>query len=305
MRKVLALCLVILACAPNLVAWGEEGHRIVCRIAYDLLSHDDQVKVDQLTQSYQVPADTKLKIAAFPDACVFADEARSKARAAAQAHSTDSPWLHFEPFDHWHFLNVARTVRKIPAEACGDDCVLTAIERHAGMLRDGATDQERGEGLIFLGHWVGDIHQPLHVSYANDQGGNLIEPVTGGFFPIPEKFPLNLHSVWDGSIIRKEIAIPGWRMFADDLSSRIRKKDKAKWITATPLQWAQESYDITTLPDVQYCHKTKKKCEAFGTGRTLTADYQTEFADDVNLRLEKAGVRLASLIHEALNPPAH
>ena len=29
-------------------------------------------------------------------------------------------------------------------------------------------------GLEFLGHWVGDVHQPLHVSFKDDRGGNAI-----------------------------------------------------------------------------------------------------------------------------------
>jgi hypothetical protein len=37
-------------------------------------------------------------------------------------------------------------------------------------------------------------------------------------------------------------------------------------------------------------------------GRVLTKAYQDEFADDVELRLEQAGTRLASLIHAALHP---
>jgi hypothetical protein len=40
-------------------------------------------------------------------------------------------------------------------------------------------------------HWVGDIHQPLHVSYADDQGGNKIKPIDGGLYTSKA-----LHSVW-------------------------------------------------------------------------------------------------------------
>jgi S1/P1 Nuclease. len=297
-----AVLFLVAVCVPNLFAWGEDGHRIVCRIAYQSPSAEDRREVDRLTKAYATPAGTKLKINAYPDACVFPDEARLSARDALKAHSTTSPWLHFKDFSDWHFLNVARSVRKIPDTACGGRCVLTGIATHSGLLKTGATDQERGEGLIFLGHWLGDSHQPLHVSYANDQGGNLIQPVTGGFFPVPAKFPLNLHSVWDSSIILKLIAEPGWRAFADDLQAKITNTQKASWLTSTPLGWVQESYDITTQPDVQYCHKTKKTCASFGTGRELTEAYQSEFADDVELRLQKAGVRLAAMIHEGLNP---
>jgi len=291
---------LITACAATAFAWGEEGHRIVCRIAYEELTAGQRKEVDRLTKAYKTPPDTKLAIHSFPDACVFADEARSKERAAESSHDTTSPWLHFKPFNDWHFINVARTVKTIPADACADDCVLSGITKHAAMLKDGATDQERGEGLFFLGHWLGDVHQPLHVSYANDQGGNLIQPVTGDFYPIPKNFPLNLHAVWDGAIIRKAIAGPGWRVFADSLQKKITDAQRSEWLAVAPLGWAQESYEITTSKDVEYCKQTASGCKKFGTGRTLTAAYQDEFVDDVELRLQKAGARLAALIREGL-----
>ena len=50
--------------------------------------------------------------------------------------------------------------------------------------------------LEFLTHFVGDIHQPLHVSYADDRGGNSVEV---HFFN--EK--TNLHECWDTKIIEK------------------------------------------------------------------------------------------------------
>ena len=302
MRRKLVVLFLVTVFASNSFGWGEEGHRMVCRIAYRSLSPEDRKEVDRITKAYKTPPDTDLKIHSFPDACVFPDEARSKARAAVKAGSTTSPWLHFKGFANWHFLNVARTDKTIPENDCNNDCVLIGITTHSGMLKSGTTDQDRGEGLIFLGHWAGDIHQPLHISYADDQGGNLIQPVTGGFYPIPAKFPLNLHAVWDVSIIGKMIAKPGWRVFADSLQKKITETQKAEWLTSKPLTWAQESYDITILPDVQYCKMSSSGCEAFGTGRVLTKTYQKEFADVVDLRLQKAGTRLAAMIHEALHP---
>jgi hypothetical protein len=41
-----------------------------------------------------------------------------------------------------------------------------------------ASDADKLASLKFLGHWVGDVHQPLHVSFADDRGGNEIE-ITG------------------------------------------------------------------------------------------------------------------------------
>jgi hypothetical protein len=41
-------------------------------------------------------------------------------------------------------------------------------------------------------------------------------------------------------------------------------------------------------------------CEARPGSRTVTAEYQAEFADDVMMRFQQAGVRLAELIRNNL-----
>jgi nuclease S1 len=310
MRRGLTVFFLITICASNVFAWGREGHRIVCRIAFQSLSSEDQKEVERLTKAYKTPADNDLAINGYPDACVFPDIARSKAVDAKKKGDTASPWLHFQPFNDWHFLNVDRSVKQIPATACHDNCVVFAIEKHSHDLQTATDDQDRAEALIFLGHWVGDVHQPLHISYEKDQGGNLIQPVTGGFYPIPQipdkpDATLNLHSVWDSGIIRKDLPNADLLAFADALQATITKAQRTAWLSSKPLQWAQESYDITTLPDAKYCKRTScgGACEALAAhGRVLTKEYQDEFADDVELRLEQAGTRLAALIHAALHP---
>jgi nuclease S1 len=221
----------------------------------------------------------------------------------------DSPWLPFKQFKRKHFLNVDRGTATVAESECHDDCVLSGIASQAKLLKSGANDQERAQGLIFLGHFVGDIHQPLHVSFESDQGGNLTRPITGGFYPIPpkrqgqtEEPQLNLHSVWDGAIIRKAIAEQGWKAFADGLSKKITAEQKVTWIAAPPLAWAQESYEITTSKDVEYCKKVNAQCEAFGNGRVLGQPYQDEFIGVVDQRLQQAGTRLAAMLHAALAP---
>ena len=62
-----------------------------------------------------------------------------------------------------------------------------------------ATEQQRPEALKYVGHWVGDIHQPLHVSFEDDRGGNEVG-VSG-------LCSWNLHAVWDSCII--EQGLPG------------------------------------------------------------------------------------------------
>ena len=51
--------------------------------------------------------------------------------------------------------------------------MVTAIKDDFAVLASSdATDSEKLEALKFLGPWVGDVHQPLHVWFEHDQGGN-------------------------------------------------------------------------------------------------------------------------------------
>jgi hypothetical protein len=253
--------------------------------------------VTRLITEYERP-DGK-KIASFPDACVFADEARANARKGLAG------WTRFSEFDNWHFLNVPRTRVMIEQADCANDCVLEGIAHHSAALHDAANDHDRAEALFFLGHWIGDVHQPLHVSYADDLGGNNIKPIEGGFYTKPtDKFPTSLHSVWDSKIIIKAEGDLGWREYADRLEQQITPAAEALWLLAEPLQWAQESYVISTTPAADYCEWEQEgeavACNSEPQIRTLRSQYQALFRDDVETRLEQAGVRLAERIRKNL-----
>ncbi len=45
--------------------------------------------------------------------------------------------------------------------------MVSAITADVGVLSSTtAGDAEKARALKFLGHWVGDVHQPLHVSFS-------------------------------------------------------------------------------------------------------------------------------------------
>ena len=52
--------------------------------------------------------------------------------------------------------------------------------------------------LKFLGHWVGDLHQPLHVSFEDDRGGNEIA--------VHGECSGKLHGAWDTCLVLKTVS---------------------------------------------------------------------------------------------------
>jgi len=75
---------------------------------------------------------------------------------------------------------------------------LRLIIRSFQIIIDTAvSDTSKLRALKFFGHWVGDVHQPLYVSFKDDRGGNLIK----GTGPCEH----NLHAVWDDCIVETKL----------------------------------------------------------------------------------------------------
>jgi len=278
--------------------WGDYGHKVVGEIALMNLNEADREEVTRLTSIYRAPDNTRYTD--FATALTFPDLARRMARSKQK--ETSRAWQHFSKFHRWHFLNVPRHSQHIKNEHCTNNCVLNAIDWHLKKTQNTALNEKlRAQALFFLGHWIGDIHQPLHVAFADDRGGYDIKPIYGGYYT-----SYNLHSVWDSGIIKKAKGQKTVFTYAKQLNNQISDSDRANWIKDKPITWAQESYDIATSAKAGYCewHASQKAntCIKQGRSRSLGPHYQNNFQTTVETRLQQAGIRLAEYIRRSLHP---
>jgi S1/P1 Nuclease len=89
------------------------------------------------------------------------------------------------------------------------------------------------------------------------------------------------------------------RILADLLLARIRDVDIVEWSIRDPQAWAREAYRVAKKdacgrlrkPDRRHIHR-------------LTDNYARHASEAVSLQLSRAGIRLAALLNEALEPPA-
>ncbi|NQU50145.1 MAG: hypothetical protein HQ519_15960, partial [Planctomycetes bacterium] len=131
-------------------------------------------------------------------------------------------------------------------------------------------------------HYVGDVHQPLHISFADDKGGNSIKVKAFGESS-------NLHAVWDTVLIRIEES--DWLAYADDLRGKITPQQVQTWQASLhPLTWANESLMVTR--DVYV--------ELLAYDGELAAGYSERNVPIIERRLQMAGVRLAGLLNSIL-----
>lgn len=164
-------------------------------------------------------------------------------------------------------------------------CLLSAIRHHSAVLKTSKISVEKLHSLLFLSHFIGDLHQPLHVSYADDLGGNK----TAVYFL---KEPANLHGVWDSGLLRQL----GYEQNEKLLQQKFAKVSAPKirsWQQGDALRWANESLQ-----------QTRKVYQNYRPGMLLDEKVVLRDGPVVEQRLLQAGVRLAWLLDQLLAPQA-
>jgi hypothetical protein len=205
----------------------------------------------------------------------WADQVRQQRRDTG-------PWHYIDiPIDKPH-LDMARDCPK-------GDCVIAKILDFEKVLKNPAADATaRREALMFLVHFVGDMHQPLHCADNADQGGNK---VTVKFGDRPTDRPYNLHSLWDSGLLDK---MPKEDvLFAE--YSKDSEKHARKWDRGTVEDWAEEIHKVAQK--VTYGKLPKV---AAGTPEPIGASYESKAEPVIRLEIEKAGARLAYVLNQAL-----
>jgi hypothetical protein len=173
------------------------------------------------------------------------------------------------------------------------DCIVNKITEFEAELRDPATSPaERFMALKFLIHFIGDLHQPLHAADHEDRGGNCI-----GLAPSPDGHDTNLHAYWDVGAV--EALGNSASAIAAELDARITPGELRAWSQGGPKAWAMESFELGRK-DV-YSLASRPECNDHGTV-ALTTEYEAAASKDAALQLEKAGVRMASVLNRALVP---
>ena len=205
----------------------------------------------------------------------WADQVRNQRRETGPWHYVDIP------IDQPH-LDMARDCPK-------GDCVLAKIEDFRKALKDPATaPEQRREALMFVVHFVGDMHQPLHCSDNKDKGGNDVQVKFG---ELGAARPYNLHSLWDSGLLGK---LPK----EDELFpvySADSAKHAGKWSKGTVDDWAEESHKAAQKITYGKLPKVAPK-----TPEPIDAAYEKKADPLIKQQIEKAGARLARVLNEAL-----
>jgi len=211
------LALVLMTLPPaQAAAWNADGHAAIGVLAVEQASPDTRTALAQIFGDLSPDA-----IAAE---CTWADDFRET------------------PAGRWsaplHYVNIDPDSKRYSRQRdCPEDaCVVEAVRRYAEVLGDDTQANEtRREAFRFLCHFSGDLHQPLHIGYADDKGGNLVTVRFRGD-------AMNLHAFWDHALPAAHAS--GWR----DLVSTLRKRPNpsaTRWNAAELAGWTNETFSLT------------------------------------------------------------
>jgi hypothetical protein len=188
----------------------------------------------------------------------------------------------------YHYINIPSGTSGVDMDRdCGDQekrCAPWAIANYANILADPRSSPiHKAEALKFLGHFVGDLHQPLHAGRPGDLGGNLIRV---DFYGRRGRNgdSLNLHAVWDVSI--GERGGLRWPDSAAALNAEITAREADQWAKSTVLDWTNESFRASE--DFVYRLPEDRRIDDayFRDGLSLT-----------RAAMKRAGVRLAMILN--------
>jgi len=196
-------------------AWNQEGHILIAEIAYDQLNPDQQKKADTLAQGifnllseeHQQQLNKKYpttktfaKIAALPDQWNEFNLETIFLKFQALVPVSLLPFRN-ESTATWHYIDTPFPENK-GCTLKSDKNVEWAITHLESALTTDTLDSSRAVEMVFLEHYIGDIHEPLHTvtnvtqTCEGDRGGND--------FCLKEnknlKCTRNLHSLWDSAV---------------------------------------------------------------------------------------------------------
>jgi hypothetical protein len=250
--------------------WGMEGHQIVAQIAANRLPTSSREIVSKFLGSRTLS-----------QISTIADSYRA---------SPEGGWT-----SPCHYVNLPKGAPDFEWDFCPKFCVVKSVLNYTAILTKEnsipiipcpeSIDKEPC-ALEFLVHFIGDIHQPLHIGYSNDQGGNDVQV---DFFGKKT----NLHSAWDTSIIER------WNK---DLNSAVNNletiiKQNPSIVNLylskmDPVQWADESYALVVSTVYDF---------AVSDGvAILDEQYYLRNLPFVQQRLIAGGVRLGKLLQSIL-----
>ena len=296
LKTSLILALGLVGSPDPASAWGPEGHTVVGDVAAHYLTARAQKQIHSILQGKRLG---DYEISSWPDEIRGSEEYE-------QLYPDNGKW-HFVDFDTFKRYNDDFEL-KPPAD--GQDVVDQIVRWQKDLGAKNSTPAQKLDALRFLVHFTADLHQPMHCAFrCGDMGGNMI-PVNSfkgrkySFGPnTPMDYPPSVHSVWDESMVLELMGGRSRTAFAKFLEEGLSPEQIQWWSQGKPLDWATDSYWRARKQVYRWTNGEHLPYTWSRPGMDLTSEnYIDSRLPVAQEQLQKAGVRLALLLNEALDP---
>ena len=235
------------------VFWGQNGHRTTGKIAEKHLTKRAKRKIDKLLNGESL---------AFVS--TFADEIKSERK--------------YREYSPWHYVNMDLDQDYADSEKNPAGDLVTAIHKCISVLKDKTSNEEdKIFHLKLLVHFVGDLHQPMHIGRKEDKGGNDVQVQWFGK-------GTNLHSVWDTKMI-EDFNMSYLELANSEKDLSIKQIEEIE--KGSVEDWVNEVHQIT-----------KEVYASVKVGENLRYRYSYDYLGTVRTQLQKGGIRLAKILND-------
>ncbi len=250
MKKYILLLLITVSLftSNNCLAWGEKGHAIVAEIAFNYLDANTKKIVLQYLDGMSIE-----------EAANWMDDIKSEKK--------------YDYMRKLHYINADKGQNIIPNN---EENIVGALTKTIDELKNykSLSKEDIKIKICIIFHLIGDLHQPLHVGYGEDRGGNSFQINFYGR-------GTNLHSFYDSGIIEyKGLTL------SECLKSKIYTKEEISAIEKIDVvDWANQSRKYLNIIYKTNDHK-------------IDDTYVNTNYPIIKDQLLRAGIRLSSVLKD-------
>lgn len=258
-------------------AWLEDAHKTIASLAFDLLESDQRSRIQTLLPRGELLATWMVKGSSWAD---------ERGRENGKNH-----FIHISSCDNKHAMGLR----------CGSGsgvCITEALVRHIQTAMSARPGDSLRDALKYIIHYMGDLHQPLHVALESDFGGTSIKGIRP--FTTGRDHDVSLHELWDNDL------------FQVAKRKGMFKEDFPKYNTTTmdftvddlksesSIRTFVENIAIQTATQVTcgmaYWSDPSRKDAFVSRGDYLGDTYTGPAKEWTVVQVARAGIRLASLL---------
>ncbi|KAK9105766.1 hypothetical protein Scep_022610 [Stephania cephalantha] len=295
--QIILVSLSLLLLLPVIHGWGTDGHFTVCRIAQCSLTSNavrfrfsDSHLQPRLSDAASAAVKKLLPKSAGDDLaslCSWADHVKFRYHWSSALHFIDTP-------DSLCTYQYDRDCKDDTGEKgrCLEGAIRNYTDQLLSYAKPSQSEYNLTEALLFLSHFIGDVHQPLHVGFTSDKGGNTIDVHWYRRKSV-------LHHVWDTNMIETAEE----RFYNEDVQGMIdaiQQNITNSWSDQVT-EWQTCGRNETTCPDIYATEGIKAACtiayKDVTEDSTLDDDYFLSRLPEIYLRLAQGGVRLAATLN--------